>query len=131
MFKKEVALAVGGYQGQQAEDYGLWGRLIEQGRIIGIPKKLLKFRVHGVSASKRHAEIMTAAAEKIALEHCKKFMSLSDEEAARAYVVLSAKDKCTWKDWGWFLRRCVPQLRWKSTEMYTWLGWQSLKRLVE
>jgi glycosyltransferase involved in cell wall biosynthesis len=129
LFKKETVLAVGGYQGQQAEDYGLWGRLIENGRVIGIPKKLLKFRIHEVSASKRHREAMTAAAEKIAIEHCRRFMRLSDEDARRAHGVLVAHGQCRWLEWSWFLRYCVPRLRWKSAETYAWLGWQTFKTL--
>jgi glycosyltransferase involved in cell wall biosynthesis len=129
LFKKETALAVGGYQGQQAEDYGLWGRLIENGRVIGIPQKLLKFRIHEVSASKRHKEDMTAAAEKIAIEHCRRFMRLSEADARRAHAVLAAHGQCRWPEWSWFLRRCVPRLRWKSAEMYAWLGLQTLKML--
>ncbi len=129
LFKKETALAVGGYQGQQAEDYGLWGRLIEKGRVVGIPKKLLKFRIHEVSASKRHKEAMTMAAEKIAIEHCQRFMRLSDADARRAHAVLIAHGQCRWSEWSWFLRLCAPRLRWKSVETYAWLGWQTLKTL--
>ncbi|HEX3856614.1 MAG TPA: glycosyltransferase [Verrucomicrobiae bacterium] len=129
LFKKEAVLAVGGYQGQQAEDYGLWGRLIENGRVIGIPKKLVRFRIHEVSASKRHREVMTAAAEKIAIEHCRRFMNLSNEDARRAHGVLVAHGKCRWPEWSWFLRHCTPRLRWKSAETYAWLGWQTLKTL--
>jgi glycosyltransferase involved in cell wall biosynthesis len=130
LFKKETALAVGGYQGEQAEDYGLWGRLIQNGCVIGIPKKLLKFRIHEVSASKRHKEVMTMAAAKIAIEHCRRFMRLSDEDAGRVHGVLVAHGQCRWPEWSWFLRRCVPRLRWKSAETYAWLGWQTLKNLL-
>jgi len=129
LFKTETVRAVGGYQGQQAEDYGLWGRLIESGRVIGIPQKLLQFRLHDVSASKRHREVMTAAAQIIATGHCQRFMRLSEAEARRAYAVLSAHGQCPWREWSWFLRHCVPRLRWNSAETYAWLGWQTVKTL--
>ena len=129
-FKKETALAVGGYQGEQAEDYGLWGRLIESGRVIGIPQKLLKFRVHDVSASKRHAKTMTEAARNIGIAHCQRFMLLSSAEAERAHAILSTPGyQRSRNEWGWFLRYCVPRLRWKSLEMYSWIAWQTLKTL--
>jgi len=129
MFKKEAALAFGGYREPQAEDYALWGRLIESGRFIGLPQKLLKFRIHTESASSRNREPMQVIAQEIAVEHCRRFMRLSAEEATRAHAVLSAPDGRNWVDWKWFLRRCVPRLRWKSTEAYAWLGLQTLKML--
>jgi glycosyltransferase involved in cell wall biosynthesis len=108
-FKKETALAVGGYQGEQAEDYGLWGRLIERGGAIGIPKKLLKFRVHDLSASKRHAETMEKAAHDIGIAHCQRFMSLSSAEATRVHARLQAAgSQRPWSEWIWFLRCCIP-----------------------
>jgi hypothetical protein len=129
-FKKETALAVGRYQGEQAEDYGLWGRLIESGRAIGIPEKLLQFRIHGVSASKRHAEKMEKAARTIAVSHCERFMRLSSTEAERAYAVLvSPARQRPWSEWNWFLRHCLPRFRWKSWEMYAWVAWQTVKTL--
>jgi glycosyltransferase involved in cell wall biosynthesis len=129
-FKKETALAVGGYQGEQAEDYGLWGRLIESGRTVGIPKRLLEFRVHGVSASKRHAETMEQAAHDIGIEHCRRFMLLSLAEAERAHALLrNPGGQRRWNEWRWFLRYCLPRLRWKSLEMYSWIAWQTLKTL--
>lgn len=128
LFKKETALAVGGYQGAQAEDYGLWGRLIEHGQAIGIRQKLLRFRLHDVSASKRHLKAMTEAAHQIGTAHCQRFMRLSGSEAERAHAVLSTPAyQRSWKEWSWFLRHCVPRLRWKSFEMYTWIAWQTLK----
>ena len=129
MFKKEAALAVGGYREPQAEDYALWGKLIESGRFIGIPQRLLKFRIHPASASSRHRAPMEVIAETIALEHCRRFMSLTQEEAKRAHAVLQAGNKRSWADWKWFIGRCVPRLRWKSTEMYAWLGLQAMKIL--
>jgi len=127
-FKKETALAVGGYQGEQAEDYGLWGRLIESGDAVGIPSRLLKFRVHDLSASKRHAETMEKAAREIGVAHCQRFMSLTSSEAARVHALLrAAGNQRPWNEWIWLLRCCIPRLRWKSLEMYTWVAWQTSK----
>ena len=129
MFKKEAAIAVGGYQEPHAEDYALWGRLIESGRCIGLPQRLLKFRIHPASASSRHREPMLALAETIAVEHCRRFMGLTDEQAKRAQAVLRAADQRSWADWKWFISHCAPRLRWKSVEMYAWLGLQTIKVL--
>lgn len=128
MFKKEIAMAVGGYEGQTAEDYGLVGKLIESGRSVGIPQKLLKFRLNPVSATHRDKKITPAIAEKIGRDHCERYMRLSPEAAQRAYAVLSApRNDRHWKEWAWFVRYCVPKMRWKSAEMFGWIAWQSVK----
>ena len=129
MFKRETVVAAGGYQTHHAEDYDLWGRLIERGPCVGIPQKLLKFRIHPVSLSKVNQTPMQALAETIAVEHCRRFMSLSSDEAKRAHAVLLARNNRRWKDWIWFLNHCIPRLRWKSPELYAWLSLQTLKML--
>jgi len=126
MFKKEAALAVGGYREKQAEDYALWGRLVETGRCIGIPEKLLQFRMHPVSASNRHRKMMQAFAQEIAIRHCQRFMQLSKLQAERAYRALADRGRSR-KEWLWLLTHCIPRFRWRSTEMYAWLGLQTLK----
>jgi glycosyltransferase involved in cell wall biosynthesis len=130
MFKRETALAVGGYPQHQAEDYALWGRLIEKGFSVGLPQKLLQFRMHPVSASKRHLEAMVIAADRIGVDHCRRFMRLSDDDAARAHRVLREHGRSGVKDWFWFLQHCVPRLPWKSAELSAWLAWQTVKTLV-
>jgi len=129
LFKTEAFRAVGGYHGQQAEDFDLWGRLVETGRVVGLSEKLIQFRIHDLSASKRHSEVMTTTAEQIAIRHCQRFMRLSETDARHAYAVLSANGRCRRAEWIWFLRRCAPRLRWKSPELYAWLGLQTLKML--
>jgi len=104
--------------------------LIESGGVIGIPKRLLEFRVHDVSASKRHAEAMEQAAHDIGVAHCRRFMRLSLTEAERAHALLrNPGGQRRWNEWRWFLRYCLPRLRWKSVEMYSWIAWQTLKTL--
>jgi glycosyltransferase involved in cell wall biosynthesis len=127
MFKKEAALAAGGYPGPQSEDYALIGKLVHNGESVAVADKLVKFRLHSISASNRHQALMIATAKTIAVEHCQDFMRLSPEDAKRAHEVLVAHGDCSWKEWIWFLRHCVPRLRLKSAEMYAWLGWQTLK----
>ena len=129
MFQKEEALAVGGYREKQAEDFGLWGHFVESGKCIGIPKKLLKFRVHPVSASNRHREMMQAIAREIAIGHCQRFMQLPREEAERAYKVL-VNQKRVPREWVWLLNHCIPRLKWKSAEMYSWLSLHTVKTFL-
>ena len=65
MFRRAAVEAVGGYDSAylHAEDYELWLRLRERGRLVCLPDVLLRFRKHGgnVSADERSMEsILTA-----------------------------------------------------------------------
>lgn len=130
MFKKEAVLAAGGYQGLYCEDYRLLGKLVELGRPVAVPQKLLKFRLHAVSASKRFNQGMIDTAQQLRLDHCQRFMQLADEPARRARAVLGEEPGSRRGDWWWFVRHCVPRMRWHSAEMFAWVAWQSVKRMV-
>lgn len=130
MFKKDSVLAAGGYEGLYAEDYRLLGKLVELGRPVAVPQKLLKFRLHAVSASKRFKQGMIDTAQQLRLDHCQRFMQLPDEKARRARAILNQEPGIRRADWWWFVRHCVPRLRWQSAEMLAWVAWQSLKRIV-
>jgi glycosyltransferase involved in cell wall biosynthesis len=133
LFKKETALAVGGYlpEERHAEDYSLWGRMLEHGEFVGLPERLLEFRIHPLSVSKQNLETQMALAKKIAARHCRNFMRLSDEDAQRAQAVLATPPReRQWADWWWFLTCCAPRLRWKSAETCGWLMWQTIKQAL-
>ena len=133
MFNKPVFDKVGGYcpEERHAEDYSLWGRMIERGEFIGLPERLVKFRIHPLSVSKQNLEIQLALTKKIGTEHCKRFMNLSDAEAQRAHAALTTPSReRQWKEWWWFLTRCIPRLRWKSAELRFWLALQTAKTLA-
>ena len=133
LFKKETALAVGGYlpDERHAEDFSLWGRMLEQGEFAGLPEKLVKLRIHSMSVSQQNLEVQLALRNRIATRHCKNFMRLSEAEAERARAILgNASSRCGWKNWWWFLTRCAPGLRWKSAEVYAWLALQTMKLLA-
>ena len=53
MFKKDIALKVGGYDERlpAAQDVELWDRMAAYGPILVIPEPLLKYRLHGSSIS--------------------------------------------------------------------------------
>jgi len=56
MFKKEAALAVGGFKAEEkhVEDYGLWLRLGARGTFANISEYLMSYRVHGASVSRQN-----------------------------------------------------------------------------
>ena len=133
MFNKQVFDKVDGYRPEErhAEDYSLWGRMLERGEFIGLPERLIKFRIHPLSVSKQNLETQIALTRKIAIAHCKRFMNLSDAEAQRAHAVLATPPReRQWADWWWFLTCCAPRLRWKSAETCGWLLWQTLKQAL-
>lgn len=133
MFRREAARAVGGYRPAErhAEDFSLWGRLLEQGEFIGLPEKLVRFRLHAQSVSQQNLAAQQALARRIGIRHSQQFMRLDEPSAARAYdlLLLPARDRAG-RDWGWFLTRCVPHLRWHSAETFGWLLWQTVKLVL-
>ncbi len=130
MFLKSAVEDCGGYQGEQAEDYDLWGRLIQRGVSIGIGEALVMTRRHAVSASKRHAAVMAVLAREIAHRNCMHFMELSETAALRAYAaLLQHGTKQGLPEWRWFICKALPRLRWKSGELFAWVAWQTIKAL--
>jgi glycosyltransferase involved in cell wall biosynthesis len=131
MFTRKAVMDCGGYQGEQAEDYDLWGRLIQCGEAIGLEEELVMTRRHPASASKRHAAVMAVLAQEISHRHCMQFMSLSGTDATRARCALSGHGtREGLAEWRWFLCNCLPRLKWKSIEMYAWVLWQTSKALA-
>ena len=133
LFKKSPALTVGGYLAEErhAEDFALWGRMLEQGQFIGLPERLVRLRVHGQSVSQQNLDAQKALARTIGVRHCAKFLQLDEPEAVRANSLLltPARQRAS-MDWWWFLTRCAPRLRWQSAETAGWLLWQTLKNMI-
>ena len=114
-----------------AEDYALWGRMFEIGEFVGVAEPLVSYRVHASSVSGTNAAVMKQYAVGIALRHCCRFMQLSYEEAVRTFEILTtAPENRSWSEWLWFSRYCVPRLRWKSAELYAWLGSETVRVLL-
>ena len=128
MFSKDTVRECGGYRGEQAEDYDLWGRLIQSGKTIGLSEKLVRTRRHPASASRRHAETISTASKDIALRHCVQFMGLESRDASRAYAALAAHgNRKNAAEWRWFICDALPRLQWKSAELFAWVAWQTIK----
>lgn len=129
-FNREAALSVGGYTWRWAEDYGLVSRLVELGRTVGVPEKLVNFRLHPTSNTHKLMSEMNAMAADISVDNCRRLMRLSDADARRAYAALKNRGQPgQWREWSWFLRFCVPRFPWKSPELFAWLGLQTVKLL--
>ena len=131
MFPKKAVMDCGGYRGEQAEDYDLWGRLIQCGKTIGLGERLVMTRRHPASASKRHAALMAVVAQENSHRYCMQFMGLSATDATRAHRALSGHGtREGLAEWMWFIGNCLPRMRWKSIEMYAWVLWQTAKAIA-
>lgn len=132
MFRRDLFVDLGGYlpEERHAEDFGLWGKMLEAGKVEGIAEPLLDFRVHGESISKKKAQTQREVAERISQRHCEMFMNLDKETASRAYDALRGSRRGhPLREWMWFVCRCVPRLRWQSLEMWAWLVSRTLQML--
>ncbi len=132
MYRKDAFFSCGRYHPEErhAEDFGLWGRMVELGEVIGIRRPLLDFRVHENSISKVKLEAQQFVSREIAVRHCAEFMLLEPEEAERAYRALryQAYRSSLW-DWFWLIFRCLPRLKWRSAEVLMWAARQSIRRI--
>ncbi|GAA5128567.1 glycosyltransferase [Luteolibacter yonseiensis] len=132
MFRKDAFLECGGYRPEErhAEDFALWGRMIEHGRIIGVPEPSLDFRVHSSSISKQQAATQEALSQKISANHCERFMNLDGENAVRAYRAIQVTFVThPIREWLWFVVGCLPKMRWHSLEMWAWVATRSIQIL--
>jgi glycosyltransferase involved in cell wall biosynthesis len=133
IFDRGAYREVGGYSvsEQYAEDFGLWGRLIRYGDFVSLPKKLVKFRLHGESITTRARGDHNEMARGIAIRHCAEFFRLDVVHSIRAYRTLMREaGSHRYIDWLWLLFLCVPRLKWKGAELHSWLAGQSVRRLV-
>ena len=125
MFQKAAFERAGGYLQQEyyAEDFGLWGRMLEIGSFISLNARLLRYRIHAASLSKVFSGAQLEITRATAVRHCQKFLGLNEAEAQRAFEILG-QSPCEkkWQQWQWFLTRCIPRARWKSPEMFAWLA---------
>lgn len=130
LFKKDAALAAGGYlqAERHAEDFALWGRLLARGEFVGLPERLVQLRLHGQSVSQQNLAAQIALTKKIATRHCQEFFQLPEDAARRAQAILTTDPReRSWREWGWFMARCAPRLRWWSAESCAWLLKQTLR----
>ena len=133
MLRKDAFLAAGGYleDERHAEDFGLWGRMIRNGTIIGIPEPLLDFRVHQGSISKQKLDYQIALSRRIALRHCRDFMRLEEREAERAYQALRfLSTNPPLRDWFWLVMYCLPRLAKQDMELWLWAAQRTVLNVL-
>lgn len=133
MFHKPTFIRCGGYYPEErhAEDYGLWGRLLMEGDVIGIPEQLLYLRVHSESISHVKSDIQRLITTKTAILNCAWFLKLDESQATEAYQIISNKsENNSLTAWCFFVMLRIPHLRWKSLEMFAWLAVRTKQLLI-
>jgi glycosyltransferase involved in cell wall biosynthesis len=133
VFSKEAFNAAGGYlkEERHAEDFGLWGRLVSQGKFVGIREPLLNFRIHLDSISKQKADTQRQIAKQISSIHCRKFLNATEAEAEKIISILRGEEgKTGLGDWIWFGRRYLPRIRPQSIELWAWFFSQAMSRAL-
>lgn len=94
MMRCEVVKGLGGYRslaGRYAQDYDLWLRMAEKGKLMNLPQSLLKYRVHEGQISVEKA--------------------LAQRSAAELYKILASQRRL----WG---REDVGKARWELKQKY-------------
>lgn len=132
IFKKSAFLDCGGYleSERHGEDFGLWGRIIQHGDVIGINEQLLNFRVHPDSISKMESRRQQELDHILTLKHCSLFFGCN--EAAGNAIIRALRLPCereSIKEWFAFLKSWLPRFKWHSPEMLLWIFARTLKIL--
>jgi hypothetical protein len=99
MIRKSAMLRVGGYRSeyQHVEDFDLWLRLIDVGRLSNLPETLLQYRQHPSSVCFRMGDVQKGLA----------IRALREARSRRGYSPDTAIDFC-----GMPVDGAAPQLGW-------------------
>lgn len=134
LIQRSAFLEAGGYREAEfpAEDYAFISRLLMLGEITGVEEALYKVRKHDQQISATKLELQIQKTKVIGVENCAIFLRLSQRKALRAHGILSrSPHPPRWGDLLWFLTYCMPRLRWKSMEAFSWFLSQSINVLTK
>lgn len=85
MFRREAALACGGYRPEfpLAEDYDLFTRLAEHGRLANLPQCLLRYRIHPKSLTSERLEVQLRCSAEVASQYALRYVPDINPTAVR------------------------------------------------
>jgi glycosyltransferase involved in cell wall biosynthesis len=88
MFYKSILNQVGGYRSNYfpAEDFDLWTRILRIGEIGILPDKLLYYRVHEDSTSRKQKESQLIKSQQILVEHWDEFLKIPINESEAYFL---------------------------------------------
>jgi GT2 family glycosyltransferase len=85
MYRREVIVAAGGYVADMwpAEDYDVWIRVSQLGKLANLPETLMKYRVHSSSVTLTHTHRQIAMCAQLGAKYVTGLCSEIDESAMR------------------------------------------------
>ncbi len=89
LIRKEVFTVHGIWYDQNylhAEDYDLWVRILEVGKIENIPQVLLEYRVHEEQVSSKEKEVQNNASDKILVRLLRKSISFDNKKYSQEFA---------------------------------------------
>lgn len=91
LFRREDVLAIGGYNEsyRSAEDYDLWTRLAARGDVVILPVRGMRYRLHGMSASRTFTHEQRMTAVRVIQRELQAWLgrSIGEEEAAAVRAI--------------------------------------------
>lgn len=93
MFRRSSVIAVGNYRSPTSdpypEDYDLWSRLSEAGKLANLPRYLIKYRINTSGISRSFPLEIASSADQIAAENSARFLGVSElDDNQRAAISL-------------------------------------------
>jgi len=131
LFNKDAFSAAGGYlqEERHAEDYGLWGRMLADGRFAPVSKRLVRFRVHPESISNKCGTEQSSLTIKLRRQHSRLFSGLDDNAAQRMSERMQSGKFVDWVAGCFAYLRSTPYAF--SVEMLGWMGSQGIRRIIK
>ena len=130
VFHKPSVQAAGGYRAEErhAEDFGLWGRLIQRGAFLLVRKPLVQFRVHGGSISRLENRRQQELTREIALRHACQFLGTSPKQAEQIVsLLMTPANKRAFGPWLTFVHGVAGLRAYRHPEVLSWLLSQTLR----
>ena len=123
LFKKKAFLSSLGYlqQERHAEDYGLWCRIIKHGKICGLQKPLLRYRLHPNSISKKVLDYQCQLGRSIAFNHARSVLSMNETELEKGYFFMSGESNQDLATAFWFIVNYYSKFNIFNFENNCWL----------
>jgi glycosyltransferase involved in cell wall biosynthesis len=133
MYRKDAFERAGGYLPSTpvAEDYSLYTRLAFQGVFVGIPQKLVAYRIHSSSSTQKHLAIMKQLTREIAVQHMISYFQFGQMQAGRYYEDLNRPFHCrSLALWMNFCRHVLSRRQCWQFELLAWMTSQTVKMLL-
>lgn len=113
MFRRQAALECGAYRPQfpQAEDYDLFSRLAEHGRLANLPQCLLRYRVHPEAVTVKRLDPHLRDSANAVAEYARRHVPEVDPGAVRDLYYFLCVDRDPVETSAWAVAEAYRQIR--------------------